>query len=145
MCASFCSLSLSSCLSLFSNGANQQTILTGPPGPPGPPGPAGRPLHDSDEIPNSYGANVRIVPGAVTFQNAETMSKVRVVRSKHTHTSTQLQHTKKELQRTRWTHSLAAAALIYPGRRGIVATDHQLFMPIRDDATPLTPVCSPVQ
>uniref|UniRef100_A0A182T0T2 Collagen type XV/XVIII trimerization domain-containing protein n=1 Tax=Anopheles maculatus TaxID=74869 RepID=A0A182T0T2_9DIPT len=49
---------------------------TGPPGPPGPPGPAGRPLHDSDEIPNSYGANVRIVPGAVTFQNAETMSKM---------------------------------------------------------------------
>ncbi|XP_050073571.1 collagen alpha-1(XVIII) chain isoform X1 [Anopheles maculipalpis] len=48
----------------------------GPPGPPGPPGPAGRPLHDSDEIPNSYGANVRIVPGAVTFQNAETMSKM---------------------------------------------------------------------
>lgn len=50
----------------------------GPPGPPGPPGSPGRSYHhdSSDEIPSSYGSNVRIVPGAVTFQSTEAMSKM---------------------------------------------------------------------
>ncbi|XP_062553398.1 collagen alpha-1(XVIII) chain isoform X12 [Armigeres subalbatus] len=50
----------------------------GPPGPPGPPGAPGRGYyHDSsDEMPSSYGTNVRIVPGAVTFQSTEAMSKM---------------------------------------------------------------------
>lgn len=57
--------------------------VIGPPGPPGPPGPASpsRQHHFYDEP--SYGAgagmpssNTKIVPGAVTFQNTEAMTKV---------------------------------------------------------------------
>ncbi|XP_037050448.1 collagen alpha-1(XV) chain-like isoform X3 [Bradysia coprophila] len=47
----------------------------GPAGPPGPPGPPGRVYEDS----SSYGSlptNGKIVPGAVTFQNTEAMTKM---------------------------------------------------------------------
>lgn len=51
--------------------------LLGPPGPPGPPGPA---REEPYELPYSSSNNMRIVPGAVTFQNTEAMTKVIISR-----------------------------------------------------------------
>lgn len=45
----------------------------GPPGPPGMPGPPGTPGTRAED---DYYTSGRVVPGAITFQNTESMTKV---------------------------------------------------------------------